>query len=228
MTSINSWDELRDALKDQGLAIIDKFKRKDFEDVANGLSCFTSLNQAKGSCDYFSCQVSRSEMHHVILSAKAEDGLIRQRVSKSLRSKRPLLLYRYVLDGTDYEHIHEQLESFFDTLYEVHGINIQIVERIGHGPTATSILEIAEAVWSHVLTETMDAYIYAAAIECRADYFVSTDSALIQAANSLRSASGEWADVARALREALIRLQALEETEEFKFPEGVNHRHPLR
>ena len=59
MTSVNSWDELRDALKDQGLAIIDKFKRKDFEDVANGLSCFTSLNQAKGSCDYFSCQVSR-------------------------------------------------------------------------------------------------------------------------------------------------------------------------
>ena len=228
MDSVNSWDELRNALKVGGIAIIDKFTKKDFEAVANGLSFFTSMNQAKGSCDYFTCQVSRSELHHVILSGKAEDVLIQQRVSKSLRSKRPLLLYRHVLSGTDYEHIHQQLESFFDTLFLVHGIAIQIIEKVRHGPTTTSILEIAEVVWSHVLTETMDAYIYAAAIECRADYLVSTDSGLIQAANSLRSASGEWADAARALREALIRLNLLDEAEDFKFPEGVNYRRPLR
>ena len=227
MSSVNSWKELRDALKVEGVTIIEKFTKKDFEDVANGLSNFTSLNQAKESCDFFTCQVSRSEMHHVILASKAEDSLIRQRVSKSLRSKRPLVLYRSVLDDSAYDQIHKQLKCFFDTLYEVHNINIQIIERIRHGPTTTSILEIAEAVWSHILTETMDAYIYAAAIECRADFFFTTDSALIQATNSLRSSSGEWADVARALREALIRLKVLDETEDFNFPQGVNHRHPF-
>ena len=221
MSSVNSWQDLRNAMEDQGVAIIEKFTKRDFEDVANGLSSFTNLNQAKGFCDYFSCQVSRSEMHNVILTAKAEDGMIRQRVSKSLRNKRPLLLYRAVLDNTDYEQIQEQLKNFFDTLYEDHGINIQFLEKRRHGPTVTSILDTAEAIWAHLLTETMDAYIYAAALESRADYFVTADSALRQAANNLRSSSGEWAEVAQALR------QALGNPEDFTFPEGVSLRHPL-
>ena len=221
MDSVGGWEDLRDAMKKGGIAIIDAFTRRDFEDIGSGLNCFTSLDQAKASCDYFSCQVSRSEMHHVILAAKAEDELIRQRVSKSLRSKRPLLLYRAILDNTDYVQIQEQLRDFFDTLYEEHGINIQIIEKSEHGPTATSVLHTAEVVWSHLLTETMDGYIYAAALECRADYFITADANLRQAANDLRQTSGEWANVAQALREALGNPA------DFKFPEGVPLRHRL-
>lgn len=221
MDSVGSWQDLRTALKGKRIPIIDEFKNDDFGDVSSGLRCFTSLNQAKTNYDYFSCQVCRSEMHHVILSSRAVEGLIRRRISRSLISKRPLVIYRTVLKNKDYVLIHEKLSDFFETLRQDYQIDIQILENTSYGSPASSVFETAEAIWSRVLIETMDAYIYAAAVLCEADYIVTADAALRQVSDSLNNPSDEWKFVAQALRRKLGKSAT------YRFPRGINLRQPL-
>ncbi len=221
MSSVASWGDLKTALKKGKNPIIDAFGRDAFGDIRQGLDCFKELNKAKKDCDYFSSQVCLSEMHRVILTSKATERLNLHRVPMSLMSKRPLLVHRIILKNSDYEQIEQLLKSFFDTLLIGHQINIQILEKSGSDDVITSILETAKAFWSRVLTETMDAYIYAAAIECHADFFLTGDFALREAAKSLSNPTGEWMSVAQALREAL------DKPKDFKFPEGVNTNHTL-
>ena len=227
LDSVDSWEGLRSSLKTSGIPLIDTFTRRDFEDIESGRKFFGRLNEAKGRCDYFSCQICRSELHHVILTAKATESLIRLRISQSLRSKRPLLIYRTVLGKTDYEQIDEQIAEFFATLLHQFGIDIPNIEEVGTGVSMTTMLEIAKAFWSRILTETMDALIYSAAIESRADYFVTTDTPFLLAINDFRTSKEEWAHVALALRNEFLQLGALKEFEEFSFPEAVKPDHPL-
>ena len=49
-----------------------------------------------------------------------------------------------------------------------------------------------QEIWSRILTQTMDAYIYAAAIACEADYFLTSDQALRDTANKINSPDEEW------------------------------------
>ena len=221
MDSVSSWQDLRTALRGRRIPIIDDFKSDDFGDISSGLRCFTSLDRAKTSYDYFSCQVCLSEMHHVILSSKAVEGLIRRRISRSLIDKRPLVVYRAVLKNKDYSLIHEKLDEFFETLRLDHQIDIQILEKTSYGSSTSSILETAEAIWSRVLTETMDAYIFAAAVECEADYIVTADAALRQVSDNLNNPSDEWKYAARALRKKLGKSST------YRFPRGINLRQDL-
>lgn len=228
LDSVDSWEELRTSLKTSGVMPIESFTRRDFEDIESGRKSFGRLNDAKGRCDFFSCQICRSELHHVILTSMATESLTRFRVSQSLRNKRPLLIYRTVLDRSNYEHIDKQMSEFFVTLAHQFGIMIPNIEEFETGVSIATTLEVARAFWSRVLTETMDAFIYGAAIESRADYFVTTDTPLLLAINDLRSSKGEWAYVAQSLRNEFLRVGALKESEDFSFPEAVKPDHPLR
>ena len=221
MDSVASWQDLRTELEAKGMSSVDSFKSDDFKIISDGLRCFENLSDVKGSFDYFSCQVSCSELHHVILASEADESLIRRRVPWSVRKKRPLVVFRTALENSDYDRIERQLDNFFDTLLHEQRINIRILEESGYGPTVASILQTAKAIWSRLLIETMDAYIYAAAIECEADYFLTADSALIQATNSLNNPSAEWQHVEQALRDALGKPSA------FKFPKGVRPSRPF-
>ena len=218
MVNVEDWSKLKTALKGQNIPIIDQFNSDDFGNIQNGLHCFEALNKAKQNYEFFSCQVCRAEMHRVILSAHAHEGLRRHRVPLSLQQRRPLILHRKVLDDADYERIDQQIEHFFDTLRFTYNIDIKNVEDETHGDdkSAEEIFSIARVVWSHILTETMDAYIYAAAIACQADYFLTSDDALRETANKFSNPDNDWKDVAEALRQKLGR------SETSKFPVGCH------
>ena len=171
MDSVMDWKDLRCKLKGNRIPIVGAFEKGDFGELRDGLVCFKSLYQARGTYDYFTCQVSHSEMHRTILSSRATEKLSRRRVPWSLRNKRPLIVHRTVLKNADYREIDDQLNEFFECLSLDHGIKIPNLEESGFGVTAATILVTAKAIWSRVLIETMDAYIYAAAVECEADFF---------------------------------------------------------
>ena len=211
MDAVKSWQQLQTF----GLGNGD-----DFEDIKNGMKCFQRLDQAKEDCNYFSCQVCRSEMHRVILDACALEGLIRKKVPFSVRNKRPLIVYRRVLEDEDYETINEQVNKLFEDLRVTHNIDIKILEERAHGMGVSSeqIFQTAQVLWSHVLIETMDAYIYAAAIQCLADYFLTSDGALKNMINGLYSASGDWKLVANDLK---VKLKS-HLPDNVVFPKGIS------
>lgn len=217
MDAVASWQALRTALGKKRVPIAGRFEKNDFDNLWDGLRCFRNMDAVKGGYDFFSCLVCRSELHRVVLAAKAADGLRRRRIPNSLSNKRPLIVYRRVLTNPDYAKINKQLEDFFEALRVVYAIDIRIVEDHSTGPLvqAETIFDTARELWSRVLTETMDAYIYAAAIEVEADYFLTSDAALRGAARDLSNPTGEWVFVARGLRVALSRPT------KFKFPDGV-------
>ena len=218
MTDIKDWKELKESLKGQNIPIAEQFNRGDFQDIENGLKCFETLHNATLNYEFFSCQVCRAEMHRVILSAHAHEGLHRHRVPLSLQKNRPLILHRRILDDSDYQRIDQQIEHFFDTLRFTYNIDIKNVEDETHGDEepVEEIFSIARAVWSRILTETMDSYIYAAAIACQADYFLTSDDALRETANKLSNPDNEWKEVADALRQKLGRPETLQ------FPVGCH------
>ena len=218
MVDVEDWSKLQTALKGQDIPIMDQFNSGNFGPIQNGLQCFNTLYKAQPNYEFFSCQVCRAEMHRVILSAHAHEGLRRHRVPLSLQQRRPLILHRRVLDDADYERIDQQIDHFFDTLRFTYNIDIKNVEDETHGDyiSAEGIFSIAQIVWSHILTETMDAYIYAAAIACQADYFLTSDDALRETANKFSNPDNDWKDVAEALRQKLGR------SETSKFPVGCH------
>lgn len=215
MDSLKDLQDLRSKLKGNRIPIAGAFEGGDFGEVREGLGCFKNLCRARGSYDYFTCQVSRSEMHRTILSSRATEKMSRRRVPRTLRNKRPLIVHRTALKNADYTAIDNQLNEFFECLSLDHGIKIPNLEESGLGVTASTILVTAKAIWSRVLIETLDAYIYAAAVECEADFFLTGDSALRQAAINLNNPSGEWTYAERALR------RAIGKPTNFKFPKGV-------
>lgn len=221
MNSVSDWKDLRSKLKGNRVPIVGAFEEGDFGEVRDGLACFQSLFRARGTYDYFTCQVSSSEMHRTILSFRAIEKMSRRRVPRSLRNKRPLIVHRTVLQNSDYREIDDQLNEFFECLSLDHGIKIPNLEESNTGATATTIIVTARAIWSRVLIETMDAYIYGAAVECEADFFLTGDFALRQAATRLSNPSGEWTHTASALRKALGKPM------NYRFPQGVRLSHTL-
>ena len=214
LDSVHSWEDLRTALITTTTPTAQALEATDFAIVSEGLRCFQSINQAKLSYDFFSCNVCHSEMHRTILESTATDRLIRARIPFSLRNSRPLLVHQHVLQNADYKMITEQRREFFSSLQQDYHIDIRMLDDPVHGPLVRpeDILITAEALWSRVLIETMDAYIYAAAIECEADYLLTSDRPLRQIAHNLRRPSEEWITVAQDLREVLGK------SEDFTFP----------
>ena len=222
MDSVMCWQDLRSELRGKRIPIVGAFEAGDFGGVSDGLKCFQSLYQVRADYDFLTCQVSLAEMHRAILNSRAAESMIRRRVPWSLRNKRPLIVHRTVLKNRDYTAIDDQLREFFDCLSLDHGIKIQELEVSGYGVAVEDILLTAKAIWSRVLMETMDAYIFAAAIECEADFFLTGDSVLRQAVTKLNNPTDEWTFVERAIRNALGKSRT------FKFPMGVAPSYKLR
>ncbi len=218
MVDVKDWKELRASLTKQNIPILDQFNESEFRYIQNGLKCFEALHKANLDYDFFSCQVCRAEMHRVILSSHAHERLHRHRVPLSLQQIRPLILHRRVLYDSDYQRIDQQIDRFFCTLRFTYNIDIKNVEDEAHGDDTSveEIFSIARAVWSRILTGTMDAYIYAAAVACQADCFLTSDDALRETANKFSNPDNEWKEVAEALRQKLGR------PETSKFPAGCH------
>ena len=204
MQSINDRAQLREELKTNKIPWNEQFTKDHFKSIEQGLKCFKALANATDRYQYRSSLVCRSEMHRVILSAHAHAGLNRNRVPLSLQKSRPLVLHQAILTDADYQRIDGEINQFFETLKETHDINIINVEN--EGIQTEEIFQVAQGIWSNILIETMDAYIYAAAICARADCFITSDDALKSTANKLREAKEtNWKEIKDKLTTMLQR-----------------------
>ena len=202
---ITSVEELRSAWAATGATIANSIESEHLREVNSGMACFSQLSAAKARYEFFTCRVCRLEMHRTIMNVYAMEGMIKAGVPFSIRLKRPLLVYRRGLQNSDYEAINHELETFFETMRQDHGIDIKTLEDTGHGGSvpAEEIFDNAEVVGSRILLDTMDAYVYGAAIACRADCLLTLDFSLRQTAIQLNNPSGEWDPVVRDLHKVL-------------------------
>ena len=161
--------------------------------------------------------MNHSELHHVLLSADAGAELHRQRVPRSLAVKRPLIVHGRILAHDAHSRVEKRIDEFFGTMSGDHGIDIKSIEneRTGLSVPSEHIFATARQIWSHVLMETMDAYIFAAAIECEAECLLTSDAAFLETVNNLRAGQSEWRTVSRAL------IASLQKPLGFSFPQGI-------
>ena len=221
LSSVADWKSLRQDLANATTPLVAALKRDDFQSVQSGHQCFERLDASKTTFGFLCCQVSRSELHHVLLSATASEELHRHRVPRSLANKRPLIVHQLALSPNAYAEIESQIDDFFDTMRNVHSIDINILEDPANSYYVPSeeVFETARKIWSHVLMETMDSYIFAAAIQADADYLMTSDTAFRNTVNGLQQGQGEWQVVASALKVALGSNRSL--------PRGIALTNPL-
>ena len=217
MSSVLDWKELQSALSSATSAAVSELNERDFGPIAIGLSCFKSLDRAKENYDYLCCHINRSELHYVLLTSIASEELYRRRVPFSLTNRRPLIVHQIALPDDAYSSTEDKIEEFFISMNNDHGIGINVVEDSTRTNYISSeeVFETAKKVWSHVLMETMDAYIFAAAIAAEAECVITSDHALLTTINGLREGQREWQRVASALKIALGKEQP------FSFPRGM-------
>ena len=217
MSSVSDWKDLRSNLAKATVPVALALTADDFEPVKTGHRFFQRLETSKGNYDFLCCHVSRSELHHVLLSANASEYLSLNRIPRSLANKRPLVVHQLALPHNAYSRIETQIDQFFDTLHTSHKIDIKAIEDPASGLYIISedIFRTARVIWSHVLMETMDAYIFAAAIEAEVDYLITSDAAFRGTVNNLRNGQAEWQNVSSALISALGKHAA------FTLPSGI-------
>ena len=206
LDAVSGWEYLKSALQSTN-PFAESLSNDDAQDLKVGMRCFVSLRDRAASYQYYSSKVCRSEMHHVLLEALGSERLICRRIPRGLRIRRPQILYRRALDDCDYQKIESDIERFFCSLKEEYEINIIEIEDSGPGVPVRfdEILDTAQEIWSRMLIEVLDAYIYAAAVEIEADAFITSDGSLYDAAVRLSDASGEWRQLGTSLLKALGR-----------------------
>ena len=201
---VHEWGDLKEALTNAGIET-PALNRDDAAYVRTGLTSFQSLRQGVGQFHFFSSRVCWAELQHVILEARGLEQLILQGVPHSLRIKRPQVMYRAALDADGYAQLANDIDTFREDLWFSYELDILDAENGTTGmaaPTA-EIWEIAQSLWSHVLMEVIDAYVYAAAIRVSADIFVTADGPLVAALEYLSSPSDEWAPLVASLKDTL-------------------------
>lgn len=204
LNTVTDWSGLKTILEANN-QFATNLNRTDASIVSVGITNFQKLSANSTSYQYFSSTVCRSEMHHVLLESLGLESLIRQKIPHGLRIKRPQILYRRALETDDYIKLQNDMDGFFESLRLDYGIEIVEVELSSTGTTVTvdDVWSTAQEVWSRVLIEVMDSYIYAAAIEIEADAFLTSDGSLYEALSQLSNPYAEWIPLVTSLKEAL-------------------------
>ncbi len=204
LDTVADWATLKAALARKNRTTA-QISARDAHDVKMGIDCFRNLEGRKESYQYYTSSICRSEMHHVVLDDLASERLVKRKIPHRLRVRRPQVLYRRALESGDYLELQRDLDNFFESLRVDYGIDIVEVEQSSAGTTVTveDVWNTARAVWSRVLMDVMDSYIYAAAVEIEADVFMTSDGSLLEALANLRNPSGDWVSLTRSLKRAL-------------------------
>ena len=223
LDAVNDWASIKTALE-KGSRSAAQLSRQDAEDVKKGLACFTNLAGNRSNYQFYTSSVCRSELHHVLLDALASERLVTRKIPMRLRVKRPQVLYRRALESGDYLAMQRDIDKYFDSLRIDYGIDIIEVEQSAPGSAVLveDVWDTAKEVWSRVLIDVMDSYIYAAAVETQADFFITSDGSLKDALGYLCKPSGEWVSVSTSLRLALGKL----ESESLPMPLGPKDKFP--
>jgi len=185
--------------------LIREIPSDDYEPIRVGMKCYHNLRNAYERYLFYTSALCETELHHTLLTSIANERLVRRRVPHSLRIKRPQVIYRRALETSDYSSLAVALNEFFDSLRYDYSISIKKVEDPAEGPIVSfdTILDAAKQIWSRVLIEVMDAYVYASAVMIDADIFITSDEPLKDALNRLNQPSSVWQSAARSLKIAL-------------------------
>lgn len=204
LDEVQKMDHLLKALESADVTM-GALKATDTENVKRGMLSFQNLSTSDPNYLCFTSQICWSQTHHVLLEARGLEHLISQGVPRSLRMKRPQALYRGSLQEPDYAELEDRIDTFRNTLKQDYHLDVIDAEdpSVGFGITANDIWESAQAIWSHILMEVIDAYVCAAAVRLGADVFISQDSALRDVFKQLREPDEDWAATAKALEDAL-------------------------
>ena len=204
LDTVSEWSGLKTALEGHN-QFAAELNRDDAGSVMTGMRCFQNLSSSLGNYQYYSSRVCSSEMHHVLLESLGLEQLLRRHIPHGLRVKRPQVLFRRALQSSDYDQIKSDLSDFFESLNLDYGIDIVEIEQSSAGTAVRSddVWDIAQEVWSRVLIDVMDSYIYAAAVEIEADAFLTSDSSLLEALANLSNPTGEWIALVTSLKGAL-------------------------
>ena len=206
LDAVTDWPALKTALSGRN-RFAAQISSEDAGGVKTGMTCFGNLYAKSATYQYYSSAVCHAEMHHVLLDSLGSERLVRRRIPRGLRVRRPQILYRRALNRSDYKKIEQDLDKFFDSLKLDYHIDIMEIEldSTGQPVMPNDIWRTAQAVWSRVLIDVIDSYIYAAAVEIDADVFLTSDGSLFQALNSLYHPTEEWASLVKSLNLALGR-----------------------
>lgn len=190
----------------------------DLEPVRPGLTLFQEMAEENKEWDFFTSQLCLSEMRHTLLEDQATEKLISSRIPYRLRKERPLIVYRKILNQKDFSTLESDVAEFFKQLRD-HGIIAQTAEEKATDLRTISI--IGEKIWSHVLLEVMDAFIYASAVSSMADVLVTRDSAFRTAVNNLHHPPNEeWKQLKLSLDSGIKGLGI-----GYSWPEGKSSLH---
>jgi len=196
-------------------------KSQEMAALKRGLGLFHKMSARAGNWDLFTSQVCLSEMQHTLLEDRATERLIASKIPYRLRMERPLIVFRRSLTKQDYARLELEVADFFDQLSVDYGITVQTAEE--NATDLMTVAAIAEKVWSHVLLEVMDAFIYASAVTSMADVLITRDSPFRDAVNKLcRPPDSEWRSIRRSLDNALLTLQ-----HGYAWPEGRSVKAPF-
>lgn len=220
---VSDWSSIKAALEQKSPSAA-QLSRKDAEDVGRGLACFKSLAGNSSNYQFYTSSVCRSELHHVLLDALASERLVTRKVPERLRVKRPQVLYRRALESSDYLAMQQDIDEYFDSLRIDYGIDIIEVEQSGPGTPVLieDVWSTAREIWSRVLIDVLDSYIYAVAVETQADLFITSDGSLKDALEYLCNPRGEWTSVSISLKCALGKS----ESESLPMPLGPKEEFP--
>jgi len=170
--------------------------------------------------DFFTSQVCLSEMRHTLLEDRASERLIGLRVPYRLRRERPLILYRRSLSEDDYSNLEGEVSNFFEHLID-YGITIQTAEE--KATNFADVAIVAEKIWSHVLFEVMDAFVYASAVTSMADILITRDGPFRDVVHRLSNPpDAEW----RSIRDSLNKVLNTSERG-YSWPDGKSVQKPF-
>ena len=200
LNNISNWTTLHSLLvrNSRSNAIFNDFK---VSDVDQGLKCFNSMKTNSVSYQFYTSSICRSEMNHILLDQLANTRLIRRRIPYRMRVKRPQMLYRKALERRDYRKTKSDMAEFFESLRVDY--NVDIIEIEQSSVPFADILHTAEEIWSRILIDVMDSYIYASAVEIDADVFLTSDVLLINALSNLHRPTGDWVSLVTSLKRTL-------------------------
>ena len=217
LDDVGTWGELKAALEQKD-ELASRISREETGRLPSSIGFFKNLKDNSGTHLYYSSIVCRSEMHHVLLESTAFEHLVIHHIPHRLRIKRPQVLFRRALQASDYRNIQDNLNDFFDGLKIDYGIDIVDVERTSSTTSITfeSIMRNAQELWSRILIEVMDSYIYAAAIEIKSDAFITSDGPLFDTLDNLNNPNSEWVSISESLKGALA------------IPEGASLPRPMK
>lgn len=227
LDAISDWAGLKSALEIAGVSS-GTLNSENSEQIKTGMRLFGNLFRNVATYQYLTSHVAWSELHHVLLADLSMERMMLRRVPRSVRVKRPQMLFRAALQEADYQKLRADLAAFREAMKEEYGLNLITVEdrTVGVGPDPREIWQIAEEVWSHVLIETVDAYLYAAAIGGGASVFVTSDGSFRSAVNNLWQPQGNWKELVDSLKLALDGVPSLEDDAVY-LPQGIGLGDPL-